>query len=267
LSNVLEYALSASYGSTEVLHGVGGGIAAGEVVSLVGLSASGKSTLALALLQLLKYRGGEVSGSIVLEGIELTRLSESEMRKLRGRRIGYIPQSPGLALNPRLRVETLLDETWRAHSSDRTNHKPLLESVQLSTDPIFLRKRAGELSTGQGQRLLIALALMHNPALLIADEPTSALDAITQKAVLELFTRINRERGIAILFISHDLLSVAGISHRVDILHQGKLVESGSAESIFSSPLHPFTRELVAAMPRMPSDLSVSSNKESLQSG
>lgn len=250
MSNVLEFRISASYGTTEVLHEVAATIAPGEIVSLVGLSGSGKSTLALALLRLLRYRGGSVTGTICLEGTELARLSEAEMRSNRGRRIGYVPQSPGLSLNPRLRVETLLDETWRAHASGPANHQGLLESVQLPADIAFLRKRAGELSTGQGQRLLIALALMHSPALLIADEPTSALDAITQAGILELFGKINRERGTAILFISHDLLSVAGISHRVDILHDGHLVESGPPAAVFRNPQHPFTRRLVAAMPR-----------------
>ncbi len=251
MSNVLDFRISASYGATEVLHEVASSIAPGEIVSLVGLSGSGKSTLALALLRLLRYRGGEVTGTINLEGTELTTHSESAMRAIRGRRIGYVPQSPGLSLNPRLRVKTLLEETWRAHASGSTSHQALLESVQLPSDAAFLRKRAGELSTGQGQRLLIALALMHSPALLLADEPTSALDAITQAAVLELFSKINRERGTSILFISHDLMSVAGISHRVDILHEGRLVESGSPAAVFQTPQQPFTRQLVAAMPRL----------------
>jgi peptide/nickel transport system ATP-binding protein len=179
-------------------------------------------------------------------------LTEAQMREIRGRRIGYVPQSPGLALNPRLRVAELLDETWRAHAAGKTTHETLLQSVQLPSDEGFLHKRAGELSTGQGQRLLIALALMHSPAVLIADEPTSALDAITQAAILQLFGTINRDRRTAILFISHDLLSVAGISHRVYILHEGKLVESGSPQEVFQNPLHPFTRQLVAAMPHPP---------------
>lgn len=251
-SPVIEYTISASYGDTPVLHGVGGAISAGEIVSLVGLSGSGKSTMALALLRLLRYRGGTVTGSIRMDNAELMELSEREMRRFRGRRIGFVPQSPGLALNPRLRVETLLDETWRAHAAGKPASAELLQTVQLPTDNAFLQKQAGELSTGQGQRLLIALALMHSPPLLITDEPTSALDAITQAAILRLFATINRERGTAILFISHDLLSVAGISHRVSILHQGRLVESGSPEDVFQNPLHPFTRELVSAMPTPP---------------
>jgi peptide/nickel transport system ATP-binding protein len=250
---VLEYRISASYGGRTVLHEVEGGLKRGEIASLVGLSGSGKSTLALALLRLLQYRGGEVTGSIRLDGRELIGLNEKEMRAIRGRGIGYVPQSPAAALNPRLSVKTLLDETWRAHAQAAPPadfYGSLLESVHLPAGRDFLARKAGQLSTGQGQRLLIALGIMHNPNLLLADEPTSALDAITQAAVLRLFAELNQTRGAAILFISHDLLSVASLSHRVDILSEGRIVESGAPERIFHRPEHPFTKELVAAMPR-----------------
>jgi ABC-type glutathione transport system ATPase component len=249
----LEFRISARYGPTEVLHDVAASIAPGEIVALVGLSGSGKSTLALSLLRLLHYRGGEVTGSIRLGARELSGLSEREMRGVRGRLIGYVPQSPAAALNERLKVRTLLEETWRAHSAGRAAegfYEELLGSVQLPGGREFLNQRAGELSTGQGQRLLIALAIMHRPPVLLADEPTSALDAITQAAVLGLFQDLNRRNGTAMLFISHDLLSVASIGHRVEILHEGRIVESGAPEAIFRDPKHPFTRELVKAIPR-----------------
>lgn len=246
----LEFRISARYGETPVLHDVALSIAPGEIVALAGLSGSGKSTLALSLLRLLHYRGGDVTGSIRLAGRELSALSEREMRAVRGKSIGYVPQSPAAALNDRLRVRTLLRETWRAHSRENASFGELLESVQLPSDAVFLEKRAGELSTGQGQRLLIALAIMHHPAVLLADEPTSALDVITQAAVLELFQDLNRRNGTAMLFISHDLLSVASIGHRVEILHEGRIVESGAPETIFRAPKHPFTQQLVRAIPR-----------------
>jgi ABC-type glutathione transport system ATPase component len=249
----LGFRISARYGKTAVLNDVASTIAPGEIVALVGLSGSGKSTLALALLRLLHYRGGEASGSILLAGRELTALSQREMRAVRGKLIGYVPQSPAAALNERLRVRTLLEESWRAHASEpppENFFEQLLESVQLPSARDFRQKRAGELSTGQGQRLLIALAIMHRPPLLLADEPTSALDAITQAAVLRLFEELNRRHGTAVLFISHDLLSVASIGHRVEILHEGRIVESGPPASIFTNPRHPFTKELVKAMPR-----------------
>lgn len=253
--SVLEFRISAFYGKTAVLHDVGASIGRGETAALVGLSGSGKSTLALALLRLLHYRGGNVTGSIRLEGEELAGASERQMREVRGKKIGYVPQNPTAALNPRLRIRTLLEETWRAHSSRPAAgsfYGNLLESVQLPSDARFLARRAGELSTGQGQRLLIGLAIMHNPSLVIADEPTSALDVITQAAVLRLFRELSEQRKMAMLFISHDLLSVAEIAQRVDILHEGRLVETGPPGEIFAHPVHDFTRQLVAALPRPP---------------
>jgi peptide/nickel transport system ATP-binding protein len=253
----LEYRISASYGKKEVLHQVDGCIAPGEIVALVGLSGSGKSTLALALLRLLKYRGGEVTGSIRLAGRELCGLSEREMRGIRGKLIGYVPQSPAAALNERLRVGALLEETWRAHAHGPAPESAiagLLESVQLPSTREFRIQRAGELSTGQGQRLLIALAIMHKPLVLLTDEPTSALDVITQSAVLRLFKELNRRNETAMLFISHDLLSVASVGHRVEILHEGRIVESGPPERILREPRHPFTQELVKAMPGLGRD-------------
>jgi ABC-type glutathione transport system ATPase component len=245
----LAFRLSARYGNTTVLHDVEASLAPGEVVALVGLSGSGKSTLALSLLRLLQYRGGEVTGSIKIAGRELSGLNEREMRAVRGKLIGYVPQSPASALNERLKVKTLLAETWVAHAAGRGSFGELLASVQLPGDAAFLEKKAGQLSIGQGQRLLIALSIMHKPAVLLTDEPTSALDAITQAAVLKLFGDLNRKNGTAMLFISHDLLSVASISNRVEILHEGRIVESGPPEKIFREPRHPFTKELVNAMP------------------
>lgn len=248
----LEFRISARYGAVQVLHEVAASIAAGEILALVGLSGSGKSTLALALLRLLQYRGGTAEGSIRLEGAEITGLREREMRALRGRRIGYIPQSPASALNERVRVRTLLEETWRAHEGGRPAagfYEALLESVQLPADAEFLKRRAGELSTGQGQRLLIALAILHKPAVLLADEPTSALDVITQAAVLKLLGELNQRHRTAMLFISHDLLSVAWLAHRVGILHEGRIVEEGPVETIFRAPRHSFTQALVKAIP------------------
>lgn len=263
ITPILEFRISARYGAREVLREVKGHIAANEIVALVGLSGSGKSTLALSLLRLLRYRGGEVTGRIVLEGGELIAKTDAEMRAILGKRIGYVPQSPGSALNDRLRVETLLEETWRAHSAAPPPDgffAMLLESVQLPPGRDFLRQRAAELSTGQGQRLLIALAIMHKPALLIADEPISALDAITQASVLRLFQQLNQRDGTAILFISHDLLSIASISHRLEILHEGRIVESGPPVEIFRAPQHEFTRRLVDAMPRLGGLKTVTNN-------
>jgi len=248
--------ITASYAGatsgTPVLKGVRFEISPGEVLGLVGQSGSGKSTAAVALLRLLPFRGGRQTGTVRFEGQELLSLAERDMRKLRGRRIGFVPQSPASALNPLLRLRTHLSEAWRAHSPKPGSFRKILESVSLPSDEAFLARYPGDISVGQGQRFLIAMAILHGPSLLIADEPTSALDVITQAEILALFSQLNRERGMAILFISHDLLSVASLCHRVAILREGELVETGTTEQIFRNPAHTYTQRLVAAIPRNP---------------
>jgi peptide/nickel transport system ATP-binding protein len=251
--SLLSVQISAEYApGRPVLRDVSFTMEPGEVLGLVGQSGSGKSTLAMALLRLLAMRGGRVTGSIQLAGRELTGLSEREMRRIRGRQIGFVPQSPASALNPALRVRTHVEEAWRAHTREPSAFPQLLESVSLPGDDAFLTRYPSQLSVGQGQRFLIAMGILHRPPLLIADEPTSALDVITQAGILQLFARLNRELGMAVLYISHDLLSIASLCHRVAILHRGELVEIGATERIFRDPQHPYTRELVSAIPRNP---------------
>jgi ABC-type dipeptide/oligopeptide/nickel transport system ATPase component len=174
------------------------------------------------------------------------------MRQMRGKEIALVPQSPLAALNPNMRLGSQLEEAWRAHESGKPDWKPLLESVSLPAEENFLRQYPRNLSVGLAQRFLIAMAIVHNPALLLADESTSALDTITQAEILGLFKRLNRERGIAILYISHDLASVASLCHRVAILRQGKIVECDSVEQVFLNPRSEYTKQLIAAIPRLP---------------
>jgi len=226
----------------------------GEVLGLVGQSGSGKSTLALAILRLLELKGGKATGCVYLQGQDLMKMKPRELRSVRGKRIGLVLQSPLSALNPALSIGTQLREAWRAHAQGssfdcQASIAAAMTNVSLPTDEEFLRRRASQLSVGQAQRVLIAMAVLHRPPLLIADEPTSALDLITQAEILNLFARLNRELATAILYISHDLLSVASIGHRVEILHEGRIVESGPPEAIFRNPQHAFTKELVAALP------------------
>jgi peptide/nickel transport system ATP-binding protein len=229
----------------------------GEVLGLIGQSGSGKSTLALAILRLLALKGGTAQGSVYLEGTDLMKMKERELRGLRGKQIGLVLQSPLSSLNPVLSIGTQLREAWRAHvkgpSLDcQSSLTAALANVSLPSDEEFLRRRASQLSVGQAQRVLIAMAVLHRPALLIADEPTSALDVITQAEILDLFARLNRELGTGILYISHDLLSVASICHRIAILHDGDIVECGATEEILERPQHPYTQKLIAALPRRP---------------
>jgi ABC-type dipeptide/oligopeptide/nickel transport system ATPase component len=172
------------------------------------------------------------------------------MRRLRGKAIGLVPQSPLAALNPNLRLSAQIEEAWSAHQRGKPDSRPLLESVSLPPDPAFLRQYPRNLSVGLAQRFLIALAILHRPALLLADEPTSALDTITQAEILRLFASLNRQQGLAILYISHDLASVSSLCQRVAILRQGTIVECSPAADVFAHPRHEYTRELIAAIPQ-----------------
>jgi len=248
--------LSVSYGGKAVLRDVEFEIRRGEVLGLVGQSGSGKSTLAMAILGLLDAKRARVEGTINFQGSNLLQLRERELRERRGRVLALVLQSPLSSLNPALKIRTQLKEAWRAHASgpgadcDRAI-RAALESVSLPSSNEFLSKYPSQMSVGQAQRVLIAMAVTHRPALLIADEATSALDVITQSEILALFRELNRSTGMAILYISHDLASVAGICDRIAILHAGQVVECNATAAIFANPQHEYTKRLMAAMPQM----------------
>ena len=254
---LLSARISVRYAGKEpVLRDVEVEIGRGEVLGLVGQSGSGKSTLAMAILGLLDKKRSRSEGRISLQGSDLLQLAERELRGLRGRAISLVLQSPLASLNPALKIRTQLKEAWRAHASgsaaDCANAiRTSLHSVSLPSDDEFQCKYPSQMSVGQAQRVLIAMAIMHRPALLIADEATSALDVITQSEILALFRELNRSTGMAILYISHDLASVAGICDRIAILHHGAIVESGTSQQIFSHPQHEYTQRLMAALPRI----------------
>ncbi len=256
-SALLSARLSVRYtGKQPVLRGVEIEIQRGEVLGLVGQSGSGKSTLAMAILGLLDKKRAQTEGTIQFQGSDLLQLSERDLRGLRGRAVSLVLQSPLSSLNPSLRIRTQLKEAWRAHASgtnaDCANAiRSSLQSVSLPADDEFQRKYPSQMSVGQAQRVLIAMAIMHRPALLIADVATSALDVITQSEILALFRELNRSTGMAILYVSHDLASVAGICDRIAILHDGVIVECGTTEQIFSRPQHEYTQRLMAALPRI----------------
>jgi ABC-type glutathione transport system ATPase component len=250
--------VSVRYGDNPaVLHDVKFEIKRGEVLGLVGQSGSGKSTLAMAILGLLDRKRAKAEGAIEFDGSDLLSLSERELRGLRGRKIALVLQSPLSSLNPALKIRTQLKEAWRAHAAGSSTDcesaiRAALESVSLPSSDEFLQKHPSQMSVGQAQRVLIAMAVLHRPALLIADEATSALDVITQSEILRLFRELNRSSGMAILYISHDLASVADICDRIAILHQGQIVETGTTEQVLTRPCHDYTQRLMAAMPRMP---------------
>jgi ABC-type dipeptide/oligopeptide/nickel transport system ATPase component len=255
---LLNLRLSVAYpGKSGVLKNLHLELLQGEVLGLVGQSGCGKSTLALSILKLLHLKRGTADGSIMFNGRDLMPLKEREMRSLRGKEIALVLQSPMSSLNPVLRIGKQLEEAWNIHQRTtriETGRALLdcLENVSLPADAAFLRRYPGELSVGQAQRVLIAMAVLHSPQLLIADEPTSALDVITQAEILQLFSALNRKLGMSILYISHDLLSVATISHRVAVMEMGEIVECRETAGLFTSPHHPYTRKLISALPVTP---------------
>jgi ABC-type glutathione transport system ATPase component len=255
---VLAARISVRYGDRPtVLRDVSLDIRRGEVLGLVGQSGSGKSTLAMAILGLLDRKRAWAEGTIEFDGCDLLKLPERELRGLRGRKIALVLQSPLSSLNPALKIRTQLKEAWRAHAVGTSADcegaiRAALQSVSLPSSDEFLRKYSSQMSVGQAQRVLIAMAVLHRPALLIADEATSALDVITQSEILALFRGLNRSSGMAVLYISHDLASVAGICDRIAILHEGRIVESGATAQVLTNPRHEYTQRLMAAMPKMP---------------
>lgn len=251
---LLDLRVSAGYPrKPAVLRDVALNIRPGEIFGLAGESGSGKSTLAMAILGLLKYQGASVQGPILFRGQDLSRLTDAEFRRIRGRQIGFTPQSPMSALNPLLSIESQLWEAWRAHDSAGKDVflqrlRQLLAAVRLPEDLEFLRRKPGQLSVGQAQRALIAMAMLHQPALLIADEPTSALDLISRASCIQLLRHLNLHTGMAILFISHDLPAIAAICDRVAILNDGEIIESGLTREVFERPSHPHAKSLVETM-------------------
>jgi ABC-type glutathione transport system ATPase component len=262
MKSLLQARLSVDYPNKPgVLREVRLEVAEGEILGLVGESGSGKSTIALALLRLLEHKGASISGEILFDGRDLLRLRASDMRKIRGREIALVLQSPLASLNPALRIGTQMAEAWRAHKSGaaakhtwskagKNRALELFDRVSLPAEESFLDRYPRQLSVGQAQRVLIAMAILHKPRLLIADEPTSALDAITQGEILDLFRSLNRELNMAMLFVSHDMLAVASLCSRIAILQRGRIVESGDTEQMFRDPRTEDTRALLEAVLR-----------------
>ena len=253
---LLQVDLQASYAGKVVLRSIRFELQCGEVLGLVGTSGAGKSTLVLSLLGLLPWRGGHVAGEVTLARQNLLRLNERALRKLRGREVALIPQSPMTALNPAISLQAHFNECWRAHEKRgkavlQARIEELLNEVRLPATAEFLRRRPSQISVGQAQRVLIALALLHRPSLIIADEPTSALDPVTQTQIVDLLRKLNRQHGTTLLYISHDLVSVLQLSDRIAVLSDGTLVESLPVTELGEAK-HPATQTLLRSLPVPP---------------
>ena len=228
-------------------------VAAGEIVGIAGESGSGKSMTALAILGLAPLQGATVRGSIVLDGVELVGLDERRLRAIRGRRVAMIMQSPRASLNPTLRLGDLLARTLRLHDVPRGQVAGRAEKAMRSVllDPVLLERYPHQVSGGQAQRFAIALVLALGADVVLADEPTSALDVTVQSEVVELLRQLRDDRRTAQIFISHDLAVIGQLADRVVVMRAGEVVEEGPAAAVLADPVAEYTRELVAAIPRI----------------
>ena len=251
---LLQADFRAGYGKQAVLEEIRFELSSGDRLGLIGPSGTGKTTLALALMGLLPWRHGWTTGKVLFEGRDLLSMSRRDIRSLLGKRLALVPQSPLSALNPALSLRAHFEEAWRAHESGnkskfRLRLRSLFEQVHLPQDEHFLARKPLEISVGQAQRVVLALALLHRPALLIADEPTSALDPCNQAEVLRLLQQANRDDGTALLYISHDLLSVLQLCQNLVVLHTGRVVESLSIAQIEKQAQHSATLALLRSLP------------------
>ncbi|KIZ52672.1 ABC transporter ATP-binding protein [Pseudomonas oryzihabitans] len=250
----LEILVDGEEGTRQAVRGLSLAIARGETFALVGESGSGKSVTALSLLRLLPPALGIARGAALLAGTDLHRLPEGRLRELRGGRVGTIFQEPATSLNPVMRIGEQIEETLRAHTAlrgaaARARVVEWLRRVGIPEPERRIDDYPFQFSGGQKQRIMIALALAAEPDLLIADEPTTALDVTVQAQILALLADIQRELGMAILLITHDLAVVRQVAHHVALMRHGEIVESAPAADFFQAPRHPYARELFAAIP------------------
>jgi peptide/nickel transport system ATP-binding protein len=241
--------------TVHAVDGVSLHINAGETVALVGESGSGKSMTAMSIMRLLPARGSIVGGSILLNGRDITRLSEKEMRHVRGNEVAVIFQDPLTSLNPTMTIGDQIVEAVLLHKPVGKAHalkraEEVLELVRVPRPKERLGSYPHQLSGGLRQRVMIAIALSCSPRLLIADEPTTALDVTIQAQILDLIEDLKRRLNMAVLLITHDLGVVAGRADRVSVMYAGRIVEEASVDDLFSNTNHPYTEALLAAIPR-----------------
>ncbi|MEA5455726.1 ABC transporter ATP-binding protein [Sinomonas sp. JGH33] len=228
-------------------------LAAGDRVALVGESGSGKSVTARAIMRL--DPEFTLAGSIALNGKNLLELSEKEMVRVRGRQIGMVFQDPMGALNPLMTIGEQVAEPLRSTGLRRAEAErraqAVLEELGVANAAARMRAYPHEFSGGMRQRVVLAMALVCEPALIIADEPTTALDVRVQEQVLTLMDRVSKERGLAMLLITHDLATVAGFTERVAVMYSGRKVDEAAVDTLFTHPAHPYTQGLLQAVPRI----------------
>ena len=258
-------------GVVRAVDGVSFDLARGETLGIVGESGCGKSVTALSILRLIPPETGRIaSGSIKFEGEELTSLGEEAMKRLRGHRISMIFQEPMTSLNPVLTVGTQIAENVVRHmgvpwSAARERSREMLDLVRIADSRRRLDEYPHQLSGGMRQRVMIAMALSCDPQVLIADEPTTALDVTIQAQILNLMLELKEKTGTAIVLITHDLGVVAETTERVAVMYAGRKVEEAPVEALFDNPLHPYTRGLMRAIPRLDVEADAAGTRPRLQ--
>jgi peptide/nickel transport system ATP-binding protein len=229
-------------------------VSRGRVLGLVGESGSGKTVTGFSIIRLVDPPGRIVSGAILYQGHDLAKLSEHEMRQLRGNRIAMIFQDPMMTLNPVLRIDTQMIETVQAHArvshaDARARARDALGMVGIPSPEERLAGYPHQFSGGMRQRVAIAIALLHQPDLIIADEPTTALDVTIQAQILAEVQKLAAGHGTALLWITHDLSVVAGLADEIAVMYAGRIVETGDAGDVLDRPLHPYTHGLIGSVP------------------
>jgi len=243
-------------GEVKALNGVSFSMEEGEVLGIVGESGSGKSVTAYSVMGLTAYPGKLIGGTINFNGHQIDKMSEKEMRKIRGNEVSIIFQDPMTSLNPVYTIGNQITEVICLHTgkSKKEAHdraKELLELVGINEPTKRLKQYPHELSGGMRQRVMIAIALACEPKLLIADEPTTALDVTIQAQILELMQELRKKLGMSIIMITHDLGVVASMCERIAVMYAGHIVEYGTADEIFYEPKHEYTKGLIKSIPKL----------------
>jgi len=242
-------------GRAKALDGVSYTLGAGEKLGLVGESGSGKSTMALAMMRMIKPPGRIESGQVIVDGTDLVSLSEKEMLQARLSKIAYIPQGAMNSLNPVMRIGAQMVDAIRAHDT-KASRADMVERCLESLDSVDLSRAvfkmyAHELSGGMKQRVCIAIGILLRPKVLIADEPTSALDVVTQRQVMETIDRVQKQVGAAVILIGHDMGLMAQFVDKVAVMYAGRLMELSTVNQMFTDPKHPYAQALIHSLPSL----------------
>ena len=243
-------------GTVRAVNGVSFTLEEGQVLGLVGESGSGKSTLALSLVRLMPFPGEVVGGEVLLNGRDLMQMTEVELQQIRGKEIGIVLQDANAALNPTLRIDNQMVEALEGHFAMGRKQAErlavdLLRDMGLPDAQEMMKRYPYQVSGGQAQRIMLAMALALNPKIIVADEPTANLDVTIQAEILARLRQLQRQNGTAILYITHDLAVVSRVADDIAVIYAGTIMERAKAREIFERPTNPYTHALLQSLPRI----------------